>query len=141
LAADGEGILEVHAGNPKAAISFLQEAAPYEFSETSNVSNAWNMYPVYVRGQAYLLAHDGRAAAAEFKKMLDHRGIVQNSILGALSRLEFARAEVMVGDVEDGRKQYSDFLSLWKDADPDIPVLKEAEAEYAKLQSSPTLKP
>ena len=133
--------LEVHAGNPKAAISFLQEAAPYEFSETSNVSNVWNMYPVYVRGQAYLLAHNGRAAAAEFRRLLDHRGVVQNSILGALSRLELARAEVLMGDVEDGRIQYSDFLSLWKDADPDIPILREAKAESVKLQSSPKLKP
>jgi eukaryotic-like serine/threonine-protein kinase len=79
------------------------------------------------------LAHNGSAAAAEFKKMLDHRGIVQNSILGALSLLELARAEVMMGDLDGGRKQYSDFLSLWKDADSDIPILKQAKAEYAKL--------
>ncbi|MGB2900278.1 MAG: winged helix-turn-helix domain-containing protein [Candidatus Acidiferrum sp.] len=126
--------LEVHTGNPQTAVSLLQGAAPYELGETSNVSNVSNMYPTYVRGQAYLLAHNGSAAAAEFKKLLDHRGIVQNNILGALSRLQLARAEVMMGNTDSGRKQYSDFLSLWKDADPDIPILKQAKAEYVKLE-------
>src|SRR5438128_411286 len=87
----------------------------------SNVSNVTNMYPAYVRGQAYLLAHNGGAAATEFKKLLDHHGIVQNSILGALSLLELARAEVMMGDLGEARKQYTDFLSLWKDADLGTP--------------------
>jgi hypothetical protein len=91
------------------------------------------MYPAYVRGQAHLLAHNGSAAAAEFKKLLAHRGILQNSILGALSLLQLARAQVMMGDMDGARKQYSSFLSLWKDADPDVPVLKQAKAEYAKL--------
>jgi len=126
--------IEVHAGNPQTAILLLQEAAPYELSAIANVSDTSNMYATYVRGQAYLLAHNGSAAATEFKKILDHRGIVQNSILGALSRLQLARAEVVMGDFDGGRKQYSDFLALWKDADPDIPILKQAKAEYAKLQ-------
>ncbi len=91
------------------------------------------MYPVYMRGQAHLLEHNGVAAAAEFKKLLDHRGVVQNSILGTLSLLQLARAEVMMGDLGDARKQYREFLSLWKDADPDIPILKQAKAEYARL--------
>ena len=125
--------LELHAGNPQAALSQLQIVAPYELRQTSNVSNVSNMYPAYIRGQAYLLEHNGSAAAAEFKKLLDHRGIVQNSILGALSVLQLARADVMIGDLGGARKQYSDFLSLWKDADPDIPLLKQAKAEYAKL--------
>ncbi len=128
-----EASLEVHAGNPQTAISLLQGAAPYELGEASFVSNLTNMYPAYVRGQAYLLAHNGSAAATEFKKLLGHSGVVQNSILGALSRLQLARAEVMMGDLDSGRKQYSDFLTLWKDADPDIPMLIAAKAEYAKL--------
>ena len=122
--------LEVHAGNPQTALSLLQITAPYELSQTS-VSRA--MYPAYIRGRAYLLEHNGSAAAAEFKKLLDHRGIVQNSILGALSLLQLARAEAMMGDLGGARKQYGDFLSLWKDADPDIPLLKQAKAEYARL--------
>jgi tetratricopeptide (TPR) repeat protein len=128
--------LELHAGNPKGALSQLRVATRYELSENMSVSNLSNLYPAYIRGQAYLLADNGSAAAAEFKKLLDHRGIVQNSILGALSLLQLARAEVMVGDVDGARKQYADFLSLWKDADPDIPILKQAKAEYAKLQSA-----
>ncbi len=129
-----EASLEVHAGNPQTAVSLLQAAAPYELAETSSVSNVPNMYPTYVRGHAYLLAHNGGAAAAEFKKLLDHFGVVQNSILGALSRLQLARAEVMMGDMDAGQKQYNDFLTLWKDADPGIPILKQAKAEYGKLQ-------
>jgi len=126
--------LEIHVGSPQAAISLLQIAAPYELDELSNLSNMWTMYPVYIRGQAYLLAHLGTAAAAEFNKVLGHAGIVQNGILGALSRLQLARAEAMMGDSVAARNQYRDFLSLWRDADPDIPVLKEAKAEYKKLQ-------
>jgi tetratricopeptide (TPR) repeat protein len=123
--------IEVHAGNPQAALSLLQIAAPYELSQIS-VSTA-PMYPAYIRGEAYLLEHNGSAAAAEFKKLVDYRGIVQNSILGALSVLQLARAEVMMGDLDGARKQYRDFLSLWKEADPDVPLLKQALAEYAKL--------
>jgi DNA-binding winged helix-turn-helix (wHTH) protein/tetratricopeptide (TPR) repeat protein len=129
-----EASLEVHSGNPQTAVSLLQAAAPYELAETSSVSNLPNMYPTYVRGHAYLLAHNGRAAAAEFKKLLDHFGVVQNSILGALSRLQLARAEIMMGHIDAGQKQYNDFLTLWKDADPGIPILKQAKAEYAKLK-------
>jgi DNA-binding winged helix-turn-helix (wHTH) protein/tetratricopeptide (TPR) repeat protein len=123
--------LELRAGNPQAAIRRLQVALPYELGEAAYVSN---MYPAYLRGQAYLLAHDGSAAAAEFKKLLDHPGIVQNDILGALTHLQLARAKAALGDKDGARKQYNDFLSLWNGADPDVPVLKEARAEYAKLQ-------
>jgi len=121
----------IRAGNPQTALSALQVTAPYELSQAS-ISTA-PMYPVYIRGEAYLLAHNGSAAAGEFKKLLDHRGVVQNSILGPLSMLQLARAEVMMGELEGARKQYSDFLSRWKDADPDIPILKQAKAEYARL--------
>jgi len=92
------------------------------------------MYPVYVRGQAYLLAHQGKEAAAEFQKIIDHRGIVLNEPIGALAHLQLGRAYAMQGDTAKSRAAYQDFLTLWKDADPDIPILKQAKAEYAKLQ-------
>jgi hypothetical protein len=92
------------------------------------------LYPVYVRGEAYLEAGQGQPAAAEFQKLIDHRGIVQNFVLGALAHLQLGRARALSGDKESARKGYQDFFALWKDADPDIPILKEAKAEYAKLQ-------
>ena len=92
------------------------------------------LYPAYLRGQAYLAAHNGTAAATEFQKFLDHRGIVVNFVTGALARLQLARAYAMAGDSAKAKSAYQDFLTLWKGADPDIPILKEAEAEYAKLQ-------
>jgi hypothetical protein len=91
------------------------------------------MYPVYVRADAYLSAQQG-AAAAEFQKILDHRGLLWNCATGALAHLGLARAYAMQGDTANARAAYQDFLTLWKDADPDIPILKEAKAEYAKLQ-------
>ena len=92
------------------------------------------MYPVYIRGEAYLAAHQGREAAAEFQKILDHRGIVLNEPIGALAHLQLGRAYVMSGEIAKARAAYQDFLTLWKNADPDIPILKEAKAEYAKLK-------
>jgi tetratricopeptide (TPR) repeat protein len=92
------------------------------------------LYPVYVRGEAYLAAHQGKEAAAEFQRILDHRGIVLNEPIGALAHLQLGRAYSLQGDTAKARAAYQDFLMLWKDADPDIPVFKEAEAEYAKLQ-------
>jgi DNA-binding winged helix-turn-helix (wHTH) protein/Flp pilus assembly protein TadD len=125
--------LEVHARKPQAAILLLQQAAPYELGSRSNFSAISNMYPPYVRGQAYLLLRDGKAAAAEFKKLLDHPGVVQNGILGALSRLQLARAEAMAGNTADARTQYGSFLASWKDADAGIPLVEQAKAEFAKL--------
>jgi eukaryotic-like serine/threonine-protein kinase len=110
------------------AIEALQSAAPYE------LGNAGGLYPVYTRGQAYLNARQGRQAAAEFQKVLEHRGIVVNQPIGVLAHLGLARAYALQGDATEARNAYQDFLSLWKDADPDIPILKEAKAEYAKLQ-------
>jgi len=92
------------------------------------------MYPVYVRGEAYLKAGKGQQAAAEFQKLIDHRGIVLNFPLGALAHLGLARAYTLQGDTATAKAAYKDFLALWKDADADIPILKEAKAEYAKLQ-------
>jgi eukaryotic-like serine/threonine-protein kinase len=92
------------------------------------------LYPVYVRGKAYLAAHQGNEAAAEFQKILDHRGIVGNEPIGTLAHLGLARAYALQGGTTRARTAYQDFLTLWKDADPDIPILKEAKAEYAKLK-------
>jgi hypothetical protein len=92
------------------------------------------IYPAYVRGQAYLALKNGAAAGAEFQKILSHRGIVKTCETGALARLELGRAYAMQHDAARARAAYQDFLTLWKDADPDIPILKEAKAEYAKLQ-------
>src|SRR5262249_21709340 len=92
------------------------------------------LYPVYVRGQAYLAASKPAEAAAEFRKILDHRGIVVNDPIGALSQLQLGRAYALMSDKAKAQSAYQDFLRLWKDADQDIPVLTQAEGEYAKLQ-------
>ena len=92
------------------------------------------LYPAYLRGQAYLAAHNGTAAATEFQKFLDHRGIVLNFPLGALAHLGLARAYALSGDTTKARTAYQDFFALWKDADSDIPILKEAKADYEKLK-------
>lgn len=91
------------------------------------------LYPVYVRGQAYLAAKNGFAAAGEFQKILDHRGIVFNELIGALAHLGLGRAYALSGDTAKARTAYQDFLALWKNADPNVPILTQAKAEYAKL--------
>jgi eukaryotic-like serine/threonine-protein kinase len=117
------------------AVELLQVASAYELGEPSpGAQVGGTLYPVYVRGEAYLEAGQGQQAAAEFQKLIDHRGIVQNSVVGALAHLQLGRARALSGDKESARKAYQDFFALWKDADPDIPILKEAKAEYAKLQ-------
>ena len=114
------------------AVEFLQ-AASYELgTPTDRISPA--LYPVYVRGQAYLDAHQGSQGAAEFQKILDHRGIVVNAPIGALAHLGLARAYALQGDTTKAKAAYQDFLTLWKDADPDIPVFIAAKSEYAALQ-------
>jgi eukaryotic-like serine/threonine-protein kinase len=87
-----------------------------------------------VRGQAYLLAHNGAAAAAEFQKLLDHRGIVANFVTGSLAHLQIGRAYAMASETAKAKVAYEEFFTIWKNADPDIPILKQAKAEYAKLQ-------
>jgi DNA-binding winged helix-turn-helix (wHTH) protein len=113
--------------DPSRAIEILQAAAPYE------LSGEGALYPVYVRGEAYLAAHQGADAAAQFQKILDHRGIVVNYPIGALAHLGVGRAYALSGDKTKAKAAYLDFLTLWKDANPDIPILKQAKAEYAKL--------
>jgi DNA-binding winged helix-turn-helix (wHTH) protein len=121
--------------NPQQALDSLQAAAPYELGLAAGGFYNWpNLYPVYVRGEAYLAARQGNEAAAEFQKILDHRGIVLNEPIGALAHLQLGRAYAMQGDTAKSRAAYQEFLTLWKDADLDIPILREAKAEYAKLQ-------
>jgi eukaryotic-like serine/threonine-protein kinase len=127
--------LAVSKGNASEARETLRAALPYELGRTTYSSYGWTaMYPVFVRGEAYLASHQGSEAAVEFQKILDHRGIVLNEPIGALAHLGVARAYAMQGDTAKAKAAYQDFLTLWKDADPDIPILIAAEAEYAKLQ-------
>jgi len=121
---------------PSRAIELLQVAAPYELAVPAVDFNNFyfgGLYPVYVRGQAYLAEHRGAEAAAEFQKILQHRGIVAGDPVGALAHLALGRAYALSGDKTKASAAYRDFLTLWQDADPDIPVLKEAKAEYARL--------
>jgi len=121
--------------NSQQALDLLGTAAPYELGLPSYSDYNWpNLYPVYVRGEAFLAAHRGSEAAAEFQKILDHRSIVLNEPIGPLARLQLGRAYAMSGDTAKALAAYKDFLTLWKDADADIPILKQAKAEYAKLQ-------
>jgi hypothetical protein len=131
--------------NPAASIKSLQAAAsPIELGQIIFVANISCLYPTYVRGEAYLAAGQGSAAATEFRKILDHSGIVWNCWTGALAHLGVARANALQSRTSQGADAdlartralaaYKDFLTFWKDADPDIPILKEVKAEYAKLQ-------
>ena len=127
--------LAVSKGNASDALETLRAASKYELGRTTYSSYGWTaLYPVYVRGEAYLAAHQGKEAAAEFQKILDHRGIVLNEPIGALAHLQIGRAYAMQGVTAKARAAYQDFLTLWKDADADMPILKQAKAEYAKLQ-------
>jgi eukaryotic-like serine/threonine-protein kinase len=127
--------LAVKRGNTTEAIENLRAAAPYELGASASSTYAWNaLYPAFVRGEAHLAAHQGKEAAAEFQKILDHRGVVLYEPIGALARLGLARARALQGDTSKAQAAYREFLALWKDADPDIPILQQAKNEYAKLQ-------
>ena len=140
-----QGQVALDHGSPASALHALQAAAsPIELGQIPFVANISCLYPTYVRGQAYLAAGQGAAAAAEFQKIIDHSGIVWNCWTGALAHLGVARGNAIQASTSQGPDAdparvralaaYKDFLALWKDADPDIPILKEARAEYAKLQ-------
>jgi len=116
--------------DPSRAIQALQPAAPYELGDMEHFNSG---YPVYLRGQAYLAAHQGSEAAAEFQKILDHPGVVLNDPIGALARLGLARAYAARGNTGNAKAAYREFFTLWKNADPDIPVLQRAKAEFAAL--------
>jgi eukaryotic-like serine/threonine-protein kinase len=124
--------LELNGNNTAQSLVFLEAAAPYELGGPPQFQ-VGTLYPAYIRGQTYLAAHNGTAAAAEFQKFLDHRGDVINFPLGALAHLGLARSYALSGDTAKAKTAYNDFLTLWKDADPDVPILKQAKAEYAKL--------
>lgn len=128
------GQLALARKNPKEAIEYLQKAAPYELGLPGDGSFTPALYPVYVRGQAYLAASLGSEATVEFQKILDHRGVVVNEPIAALAHLGLARAYAMEGEAFQARNAYQNFFSLWKDADPDIPIWQRAKAEYEKLQ-------
>jgi serine/threonine protein kinase len=125
--------MELNTNNPAQAVVFLEATAPYELGAPPQFQLG-TMYPIYIRGQAQLVARNGAAAATEFQKFVDHRGISLNFPLGALAYLGLARAYAMQGDAAKAKTAYNDFFALWKDADPDIPILVAAKAEYAKLQ-------
>jgi serine/threonine protein kinase/DNA-binding winged helix-turn-helix (wHTH) protein/tetratricopeptide (TPR) repeat protein len=125
-----EAEIYLQQGKPDAAIRVLETTAQYDLKE------AWyfGVDPAYVRGEAYLKAGRADQAATQFHKVIDHPGLVANSINGPLSRLQLARAQVLMGDKQAARSSYQEFLKLWKDADPDLPIFKQAKSEYAKLQ-------
>ena len=129
----------MRANDPSRAIELLRPAATYEFAQPGiSFYGAGGvafgaMYPTYVRGMAYLALRKPAEAAAEFQKILDHPGVVLEDPMGALARLQLARAWTMAGDVGKAKTAYEDLLRLWKDADPAIPVVSEARAEYARL--------
>jgi eukaryotic-like serine/threonine-protein kinase len=127
-------VIEDEHGNPSKALEFLEGVGPFEMGQPPPLAEVGGFfYPVYVRGQEYLRLHQGSEAAAEFQKFLDHRGTVVNNPLGALAHLGLARAYTLQGHTAKARAAYQDFLTLWKHADPDIPILQQANAEYAKL--------
>ncbi len=128
-----QAAIELSEGASGPAVVSLEPALPYELGSPSPTQSG-TLYPAYIRGLAYLAAHNAPAAAAEFQKLLDHRGIVLNFPLGALAHLQLGRAYAMSGDTAKAKPAYQDFFKIWKDADPDIPILKEARTEYAKLQ-------
>ena len=136
--------IELDRREPEAALNALRPGLPIEFADTPFSSNTSCLYPAYVRGEAYLAVSQGTAAAGEFQKVIDHSGIVGNCWTGALAHLGVARANALESrtsqgaDADAARERalaaYKDFFTLWKDADPDIPILKQAKTEYAKLQ-------
>ena len=125
--------MELNGQNSTQAVVDLEAAAPYELGGPPPIQSG-TMYPIYIRGQARLAALNGAAAATEFQKFLDHRGLSLNYPLGALAHLGIARAYALSGDTTKAKAAYNDFFTLWKDADPDIPILQQAKAEYAKLK-------
>jgi eukaryotic-like serine/threonine-protein kinase len=126
--------VELSRKNAARSIELLQAAAPYEIGMLSGSATNSCLYPVYVRAEAYLSAQQGQLAAAEFQKILDHRGLLWNCATGALAHLQIGRAYVLQGDTAKAQAAYQDFFALWKDGDPDIPILIAAKSEYAKLQ-------
>ena len=127
--------IEIRRDNLAKALEDLRTTSLYELgSPLPQFEVGGSLYPVYIRGQIYLSLHQGKEAAAEFQKFLEHRGVALNSPLGALARLQLGRAYALQDKTVQSRAAYQDFFRLWKDADPDIPILIAAKAEYAKLK-------
>jgi serine/threonine protein kinase/tetratricopeptide (TPR) repeat protein len=128
-------MIALNQGQASKALELLQPAAPYELgSHRSSFAGLFgNLYPSYVRGEAYLAANRGVEAVAEFRRIREHRGIVVSDPIGALASVQLARAYLMAGDPTHAKFAYDDFLKLWKDADPEIPILKQVRAQYAKV--------
>jgi tetratricopeptide (TPR) repeat protein len=125
-----QAAIKLHANDPAAAIKILERTKPYDFAYPNSFQN---LYPAYMRGLAYLQMGEASLARTEFQKLLNHPGLVEANVIGALSRLQLARAVRLSGDTAAARKAYEDFLTLWKDADADIPIYRQAKAEYARL--------
>jgi eukaryotic-like serine/threonine-protein kinase len=123
--------MKLHENDPATAVEILRPTVKYDLAFADGFND---LYPAYIRGLAYLQMAEGRLAVAEFQKLLDHPGIVGRGVTGALSHLQLARAQKMMGDQAAARKSYEDFLTLWKDADTDIPIYQQAKAEYARLR-------
>src|SRR5579859_2640952 len=126
-----QAIVEMGRNNPAKAVELLEVARPYDLGTGPGTADYW---PIYIRGEAYLKARDGAKAAAEYQKILDHRGIDATSPLYALAHLGLGRAYAVQGDTDKARTAYQDFFGVWKDADPDVPILQQAKAEYEKLK-------
>jgi len=128
-------LLAINQGNPAKAIELLNSSKAYEFAQTAISLNYLYgaLYPTYVRGLGYRQLRKHREAAAEFQRMLDHPGLLLADPIGAAARVQLARALRDAGDPAKAKAAYQDFLALWKDADPDIPLLQQARAEYARL--------
>jgi hypothetical protein len=128
-------LVAINGGEPSTALDLLQTAAPFDLAAPGSGGGFFgNLYSVYLRGMAFLVAHRGAEAAAEFRKILDHPGIVLCDPVATVARLQLGRALVMTGDTTDARKAYQGFLTVWNEADPDIPILAQAKSEYARLQ-------
>jgi tetratricopeptide (TPR) repeat protein len=123
--------MKLDTNDPAGAIEILRPALKYDLGAFRTLDT---LYAPYIRGLAYLQAGEGNLAAAEFRKVLDHPGLLGINEIGPLSRLGLARAQKIAGDKAGARNSYEDFLALWKDADPDLPILKQAKAEYAQLK-------
>ena len=127
--------LEINHANPSRAVEMLEVSRRYELASPSPAPEFGSfLYPAYIRGEAFLLLHNGADAAAQFQKFLDHWNIAADCPLAALAHLQLGRAYAMQGDIHKAKAAYQDFVTLWKDADPDIPILKQAKAEYARMQ-------
>src|SRR5262249_5967457 len=126
--------MRLHVNDAAGAVEALRPTMNYELAYPDGFNS---LYPAYIRGLAYLQLGDGHKAAAEFQKLLDHPGLVGRDVIGALSYLQLGRAKRISSDVTAARKLYQEFLTLWKDADPDIPIYRQAKAEYARLLSQP----